>query len=105
VTPVTPKTLFQRINRKLRWSGRTLKRTRAGDYYVLDVERDFVAREHVSLEDYARELGALQPFEILSAGQAADMRRMHDSGITLSAIGKQYGVSRQRVHQILKLTK
>lgn len=108
---VTVKTLRQRINRKLRWSGQTLKgargkaQTALGEYYVLNVDRDFVVRHHVCLEDYARELGVLQPFETLTLGQYEDARRMRDSGMTLSAIGQHLGVSRQRVHQILKQTR
>jgi hypothetical protein len=104
---ITARALCQRINRKLRWSGQILKCARGKDrtlreYYVLNVERDFVVRHDVRLEDYARELGVLQPSEILSWGRYKDVRRMHDSGMTLRAIGQQFGVSRQRVHQILK---
>lgn len=57
---------------------------------------------HVCLEDYGRELGVLQPSETLTLGQYEDALRMRDTGMTLSAISQQLGVSRQRVHQILK---
>jgi hypothetical protein len=67
--PVTEKALYQRINRKLRDDGETLKRARGaawttlGEYYVVNLERNYVSQHHVDLEEYGRELGALQPFE------------------------------------------
>lgn len=81
-----------------------LKRESGNGYYLLDLDRDFVVRRYASLEECGRELGVLQPFELLSAGARADMKHMHDSGMTLRAIGQHYGVSRQRIHQILKQT-
>ena len=74
--PVTERALIQRINRVLAKQDEMLKVTRGqraradlGDWYVLDVQRNTVMRSnmssHLSLEDYGRKLGALQPFEKL----------------------------------------
>jgi len=63
--PIAEKALYQRINRKLRADGEVLKRARGsveitlGAYYVVNVERNFVARHHVGIEELARELGVM----------------------------------------------
>jgi hypothetical protein len=72
--PITERALTQRINRLLRPEGRTLKTTRGngrahaelGAYYVLDLTRHAVVRTDVDLSAYAIELGALQPYEVLT---------------------------------------
>lgn len=69
--PVSERALLQRLNRKLRADGEVIKRARGnvwttlGDYYVVDVERNCIAQHHVDVEDLARELGVLQPWESL----------------------------------------
>jgi hypothetical protein len=69
--PITEKALYQRINRKLRERGEVLKRARGhvettlGEYYVVNVERNFVAQHHVSLDEFGRELGVLAGWESL----------------------------------------
>lgn len=40
----------------------------------------------------------------MTRNRDADVRRMRDSGMTLQAIGKQLGVSRERIRQIVKRT-
>jgi hypothetical protein len=49
-----------RDNRGLTWPNSNL-----GDYYVVDVMRNRVLATHVSLEELARELGVLRPYESL----------------------------------------
>jgi hypothetical protein len=39
-----------------------------GDHYVVDVNRNVVVGTHVDVEAYARELGVLAKWEILSEG-------------------------------------
>jgi hypothetical protein len=69
--PLTEKALYQRINRKLRADGEVLKRARGrvettlGDYYVVNVERNFVAQHHVDLAELGRELGVMAEWESL----------------------------------------
>ena len=70
--PVTVRAVVQRINRKLaqEGSGEVLKTTRgsvmrqeAGDYYLLDVNRNWVTVKDVDPEAYARKLGVLRAWE------------------------------------------
>lgn len=69
--PITEKALYQRINRKLRERGEVLKRARGhveitlGEYYVVNVKRNFVAQHHVSLDELGRKLGVLAEWESL----------------------------------------
>ena len=37
-----------------------------GDYYVIDYRRNFVVQKDVDIEDLARELGVLKPWEELT---------------------------------------
>ena len=72
---VTARALVQRINRKLAdhgTMGQVLKRTRGmrayvdlGDYWILDIGRNFVADKHVNIEALGRKLEVLQPSEHL----------------------------------------
>lgn len=71
--PVTEKALYQRINRRLKPDEETLKKSRSnrmfatvGTYYVVDLKTNAVSRLRVDLEEFGRELGALQPFEALT---------------------------------------
>ena len=86
-TPSAPKlatrALIQRINRKLAADGKQLKATRGesarrnfGDYYVLSGRNHVVvypivagrSERHLTLEEYGRDLGVLQPWETLAEG-------------------------------------
>jgi hypothetical protein len=61
----------QRINRKLRADGEVLKRARGnvettlGEFYVVNVERNFVAQHHVNLAELGRELEVMAEWESL----------------------------------------
>ena len=64
--PVTLRAVIQRINRKLAGEDKRLKATRGerarsdlGDYYLLNVNRNFIAAHHVDPEALARELGVI----------------------------------------------
>jgi hypothetical protein len=68
--PVTTRALLQRINRALKKDDEMLKTTRGergrsdlGDYYVLDLNRNFVTRHDVDPEALGRKLGVLKDFE------------------------------------------
>ena len=69
--PITEKALYQRINRKLRADGEVLKRARGsvettlGEYYVVNVERHYVAQHHIDLAELGRELGVMAEWESL----------------------------------------
>ena len=74
--PVTERALVQRINRALRRKGQMLRQSRGerartdlGDYYVIDLERNVLLLSRVNLEELARELGALQPWERVVDGE------------------------------------
>jgi hypothetical protein len=76
--PVSLRALVQRVNRALKKKGRLLKaargeraRTEVGDYYLIDVERNFLTDKHVNVEVLGRELGVLQPWEVL-AGEGGE---------------------------------
>ena len=61
---VTTRAVVQRINRKLsaKMQGIRMDR-RTGRYLLIDLERGEVRHEDVPLEAYAREIGALEPWE------------------------------------------
>ena len=68
--PVTQRALIQRINRALAKEGQILKTTRGvkwrqslGDYYVVDLNRNFIISTHNDVEELGRELKALAPYE------------------------------------------
>ena len=70
--PVSERALVQRINRALGKDGERLCKSRSvqtsltvGDYFVVDIERNFVAHQQVDLEDLGRELKVLRPYEHL----------------------------------------
>lgn len=66
---ITERALCQRINRKLRSRGKVLKHSRGnlwttlGDYYLVDLKRNFIAEHHINPEELGRELEALAPYE------------------------------------------
>ena len=72
--PVTMRAIVQRINRKLAADGyRRLKQSRGrpwkyldrevGKWFLVDGSRNRVERTHVNPEQFAKELGVLQPWE------------------------------------------
>jgi hypothetical protein len=68
--PVTERALIQRINRALRQDDQILRQARGeharrelGNFYIVDVGRNFLAAQHVDLEALARELGVLKAYE------------------------------------------
>lgn len=65
---VSERALIQRINRKLAPDLEQLKKNRSpgnelGDYYVLDLNRNFVTAQNVDPEALGRELGVLAEWE------------------------------------------
>jgi hypothetical protein len=71
--PVSKRALAQRISRALEKQGEKLMATRGegarmelGDFYVIDVSRNFVTAKDVDLESLGRELGVLKPYEALA---------------------------------------
>jgi hypothetical protein len=65
---VTERALVQRINRMLRRRYdylHKLMKSRGREYYLLSRHKDSVEKRSMDLESYARELGALRPFERL----------------------------------------
>ena len=68
--PVTRRAVMQRVNRKLGQRNEALRAWRtssqeytAGDLYHLDFDANAVLDVNVDLEPFAREVGALQPWE------------------------------------------
>jgi len=69
---VSKRALIQRINRRLVREGEKLYATRGrksfqdlGEFYIIDVGRNFVAQKDVDLEELGRELKVLSPWEKL----------------------------------------
>jgi hypothetical protein len=74
---VSRRALIQRINRKIAGDWEQLKTNRSerwyqnlGDYYVVNVERNFIVETHIDLEDYGRKVGVLKDWEKLEEGEA-----------------------------------
>lgn len=78
---VTLRAVTQRINRRLRHDGRMLRMRRGnpqtidfrkGPWYLVDVDRNWIVREHLNLadvEDLARELRVLEEWEEVIADE------------------------------------
>ena len=71
--PVTRRAVMQRVNRKLGQRNEALRAWRTssneysvGDLYHLDFAANAVLDVNVNLEPFAREVGALQPWEDIS---------------------------------------
>jgi len=67
---VSKNAVIARINRNLWHGGGVLEKSRGervrisiGDYYVLNVNHNFIFRHHVNVEVLARELGVLEEWE------------------------------------------
>lgn len=74
LVPVTRRALFQRVNRALEKEGRCLRTFRGGskagdwlgDLFIVDVKLNVPVEGDCDLEELARELGVLKPFERLN---------------------------------------
>lgn len=70
--PVTQRALVQRVNRLLAKEDRVIKAARGGaavdlgDFYMVDTEINGIIEKHVDIEETARKLGALKPYEKLA---------------------------------------
>jgi len=70
--PTTTRALVQRINRRLRDQDEILKTPRGsaryelGDYYVLNVSRNYIVEKDVDPEKFGRKLAVLQDWEALA---------------------------------------
>jgi hypothetical protein len=70
---VSPRALLQRLNRVLLKDGEQIKRTRGvraqldlGDYFVLDINGNYIAEKDVDLEEFGRKYKVLAAWEKLS---------------------------------------
>jgi hypothetical protein len=68
--PVSRRALLQRVNRRLAQDGEMLRAARGaraisevGDFYVIDVRRNFLLHRSVDPEALGRELGVLAEWE------------------------------------------
>ena len=68
---ISERAVFLRLNRKLAKQNIVLKKCRPsnqfygqlGDYYAIDLNTNTITTHHVDLEQWARDKGALKPFE------------------------------------------
>lgn len=75
--PVTERALFARLSRRLAKDGEILKKCRFdsrwyndfGSYYTVN-QFNAISATHMDLEDWARELGVMQPWERLEHDDA-----------------------------------
>lgn len=79
---VSTRALIARINRKLHPDDRILKATRGaraefdlGRFFVLDWRISNIVEHHVDLEDLAKELGVLRPWEQLETEAETELVR------------------------------
>jgi hypothetical protein len=67
---VSERAVVARVNRKLGGEGECIRKHRsgqwAGQYYQLNVGRNWIVTEHFNLEPFARRLGVLNEWEVLS---------------------------------------
>lgn len=66
--PVTARALVQRINRKLDSQDEQLKAKRGpkgGQYFLVDLRRNFLIRDDVDIEELGRKTGVLEDWEEL----------------------------------------
>ncbi len=72
--PISDRALLARINRKLAKKMQTLRQCRAGsrwyhelgDYYILDLNRNWIVDKHCDAETLGREIGVLREYEVLA---------------------------------------
>jgi hypothetical protein len=79
--PISERSLIRRINRKLAEADQVLRMARGerakrdvGEFYVVDTRRNFIVSKHIDLVMFAREMGALKPWEHVYALSAAGER-------------------------------
>jgi hypothetical protein len=66
---ITSDALVKRINRKLAHAEQRLRKARGhyepslGDYYVVDIPRNFIIEKHIDPEELGRRLGVMLPAE------------------------------------------
>jgi hypothetical protein len=72
--PVSPRTVIQRINRKLAKECEQLKATRdgrdeqdLGRYYIINFNRNWIVSHHVDLEKQAQKLLVLAPWKAVAS--------------------------------------
>jgi hypothetical protein len=68
--PISERSLIRRVNRKLADDDQVLRMARGerakrhvGEFYVVDTRRNFIVSRHIDLVMFAREMGALKPWE------------------------------------------
>ncbi len=72
--PVSERAILARINRKLAKSEQVVKKCRTdsrwygecGNYYAIDLRTNCIQAKHIDLEDWAKELDVIEPFEEVS---------------------------------------
>jgi hypothetical protein len=69
---VSKPALMARVNRRLARDGQVLRASRSagsrldlGDYYIVNVNGNYLEAQHIDLVVLARELGVLKPYERL----------------------------------------
>lgn len=74
---VSERALMQRINRVLAKDGERLHKRRGaghhqdtGDFYIIDIRRNFLAQKDVDIETLGRKKGVLADWEALGAQNA-----------------------------------
>lgn len=73
VKKTSKQALVARVQRALKRDNQVLRASRSerdrlefGDYYIVNLDNNTVQAWHIKLEDLARELGCLKPFEELA---------------------------------------
>ncbi len=71
-TVISKRALVQRINRKLILDDQQIRAVRGGNlelgvgkYFIVDVRRNLIIRTHIDLDELGREIGVLQPSEVI----------------------------------------
>ncbi len=69
---IDKRALIDRVNRRLKKNNQRLYRAKGanmlkdlGACYIVDLSKEHVAQRHVKLEKFAREIGALKPYEYI----------------------------------------
>ena len=69
---IDKRAIIDRVNRRLKKKNKKLYRAKSpniqndfGSCFIVDLLEGRIAQRHVHLEDYAREIGALEPYEYI----------------------------------------
>ena len=82
----------------------TLSNARIGEHFGVSAATvGLVLRRAGRKRRVGRKRGATAEYR--NSNRDASVRRMRNSGMTLQSIGKHFGLSRQRIHQILNHTR